>query len=40
MNDEYKNELNQYVETLKTNKISSYRINALQEYRPLISKKK
>ena len=36
MDEKYKLELNEYAETLKINKLSSYRINALQEYRPLI----
>lgn len=36
MAEEYKNELNEYVETLKNNKLSTYRINALQQYRPLV----
>ena len=39
MDYKYKIELNNYVESLKSNKISSYRIKSLQEYRPLIDKK-
>lgn len=36
MDEKYKVELNEYAETLKINNLSSYRINTLQEYRPLI----
>lgn len=36
MEDKYKQELNSYAEKLKKNKLSLYRINALQEYRPLV----
>ena len=39
MNKQYKCELNDYVESIKNNKLSSYRIGALQKYRPLIQNK-
>lgn len=38
MSEKYKEELNAYAETLKTNKLSTYRISKLQEYRPLVDK--
>lgn len=41
LNDDYKKELNDYVESLKKeNLIVEYRINVLQEYRPLVENKK
>ena len=39
MPDECKNEMNNYIETKKSNKISDYRLNALQRYRPLVKNK-
>lgn len=41
LNEDYKKELNDYAESIKDiNLISRYRINGLQEYRPLIQKNK
>ena len=39
MPDEYKKEMNSYIETKKSNKISEYRLSALQQYRPLVKEK-
>lgn len=38
MNKEYKSELNEFAESLKTNNLSSYRICLLQKYSPLVEK--
>ena len=41
MSEENKNELNDYVEKLKTtSNIVKYRINCLQKHKPLLAKKK
>ena len=38
MNREYRHELNEFAESLKTNNLSSYRICLLQKHSPLVEK--